>query len=88
MTKENLELFFETLEGPKGCDFKKDEAGRTTWKCGCGMDQSLATGILDEMGVSQAERDIFLELCTENGGHCDCEILFNAEERILESLTE
>ena len=83
MTKKQLKEFFARLEGPEGCDFKENEKGNTTWNCKSGMDKTHAKRILKKMGIPKDEATDFLALCDENGGHCDCEILFNAEERIM-----
>lgn len=42
--------FLEKLEGPDGCDFKKDENGKITWRCKGGKDKSLAVAIMQSMG--------------------------------------
>lgn len=84
MTKEQMQEFFEKLEGPQGCDFKEDTGCGLTWACAGGNDKRFAVAILEGMDIEQQERDNFLEKCHELGGHCDCEILFNAMERILE----
>ena len=39
--------------------------------------------MLDKMGLSKEIQDKFLELCHYYGGHCDCEILFNAKTKLL-----
>lgn len=80
LTKEQLDEFFSRLEGEEGCDFKKDEKEETTWKCKGGNDKSKAIEILKKMGISEKDMIEFLCLCDRYGGHCDCEILFNAEE--------
>jgi len=35
------------------------------------------------MNVSEAEQEKLIELCKENGGYCDCEILMNAAPHML-----
>lgn len=69
--------FLERLEGPEGCDFKEKIPGDSnsiTWKCGGGMNKDYATAILKTIRVDVEASLAFFE---ENGGHCDCEILFN-----------
>jgi hypothetical protein len=83
LSKEQLEEFFRKLEGPEGCDFKEDAKGKITWNCKAGMDKTHAKRILKNMGIPKWQADEFLDLCDEHGGHCDCEILMNAEERIM-----
>lgn len=64
--------FCERLAGPEGCDFTPEH----TWKCAGGTDQSFARAILTDMGVDVVGT---LKWCSEHGGHCDCEILFNCD---------
>ena len=40
--------------------------------------------ILNQMRISKNVQDKFLELCHYYGGHCDCEILLNADIRLRE----
>jgi hypothetical protein len=67
--------FVEKLEGPDGCDFKKDENGKTTWRCKGGKDKSLAAAIMQSMG--DVDIPASLAYFEQLGGFCDCEILFN-----------
>ena len=69
--------FTERLEGPEGCNFHKDKKGKTRWKCAGSMNQDLARAILSTMPNLDVEGT--LDWCREQGGHCDCEILFNCE---------
>jgi len=77
MTPENprWSKFIELLEGPEGCNFKKDKKRAYTWKCKGGTDKSYAIAILKEMG--NIDIDASVEYFDEHGGHCDCEIVFN-----------
>ena len=70
-----LQVFLYALEGK--CQFGGDE-----WKCG-GPEFPYARKILDSMGISLVDQEKVLEICKENGGHCDCEILMNAERFLL-----
>jgi hypothetical protein len=86
LNREQLEEFFERLEGPEGCDFRvKDPnvASSVTWKCKGGTDKTFATKILKSMMIDDAEIADFLERCEATGGYCDCEILFNSQETLL-----
>jgi len=67
--------FLEKLEGPDGCDFKKDENGKVTWRCKGGNDKSLAAAIMQSMG--DVDISASLAYFEHLGGFCDCEILFN-----------
>jgi hypothetical protein len=86
MNKLQAELFFKKLEGKEGCNFQEKEKGNPesiTWTCKGGNDQSFAIKILKKMGIPDKEITDFLSECHEFGGHCDCEILFNAEDDIM-----
>jgi len=85
MTKKSKEImnpehprwdeFCERLEGPEGCDFKKDELGKVSWRCFGRYDKRYAKKIMREMkGIDIAKT---VEYFNQLGGHCDCEILFN-----------
>ena len=82
MNKKQIKEFLERLEGKEGCNFRKDKNGETTWKCKGGMNKDLSIKILDKMGISRSKQEEFLGRCTLSGGHCDCEILFNAAEKL------
>lgn len=81
LTEEQWSEFFTRLEGPEGCNFQEGET--LTWECDSGNDKSKAEAILTKMGLDDRLRERVLKLVDVFGGHCDCEILFNAEERIL-----
>ena len=68
--------FYNRLQGPEGCDFKKDSKGKITWTCAAGRDKSLAIKILESMSVDVPASLTYFE---NHGGYCDCEILFNVE---------
>ena len=82
--------FFHELEGPNGCDFTQtdpNDVKTITWHCNGGMDKSFAATILAKMdGVSEGTASAVLTYVESLGGHCDCEIIFNAVERIYESI--
>ena len=70
-------MFLLLLAGNEGCQFNEVE-----WRCG-GPEFTYAKKILNMMKVTPEEQDVFIELCKENGGHCDCEILMNAAPYLL-----
>ncbi len=82
LTDEQYAEWFERLEGPEGCDFKDGDDG-ITWTCAGGTDKSKSQAILAAMGVADPEAARALALADLLGGHCDCEVLFNAAGRIL-----
>lgn len=63
--------FVVTLEGPKGCNFRK-ENGETTWTCD--HSHNLSRSILKKMGFNV---DKSIDFFRSHGGYCDCEVLFN-----------
>lgn len=48
-----------------------------TWICKGGTNQDLSTAILQTM--TGIDVDATLRYFAENGGHCDCEVLFNVD---------
>ena len=69
--------FCDRLGGPEFCDFRDTESGGITFNCSGETDRPGATKILAEMeGIDVAAS---LEWMSENGGYCDCEILFNCD---------
>ena|SRR5271157_1708888 len=83
MTKEQLKVFFEKLYGSEGCNFRQDKKGEHHWNCASGDDKTLTTNILKKMGIADEEIKSFLKKCHKYGGHCDCEIIFNAMEHFI-----
>ena len=71
--------FIEELSGPAGCDFRKDASGKTLWTCHGGNDKRLAEHILAEMGFDLDEIAASCLYFEDNGGFCDCEIVFNVD---------
>lgn len=67
--------FAERLEGPGGCNFRKDEEDGIIWNCPKLRHRPLATAILTAMGDIDVPAS--LAYFKERGGYCDCEILFN-----------
>lgn len=81
MDERQTEEFLTRLEGPGGCEFKGPPE-KPTWTCKGGHDQSLSRAILKKMEIPDGEATEFLARCTALGGHCDCEILFNAADTL------
>lgn len=82
INKKFIEKFIEQLEIK--CDFKQSnpkDKKSITWNCG--NNHSFSKQILSSMGLNNEETKSFLSKCEEYGGYCDCEILFNSEERLL-----
>lgn len=78
---EEWEQFFDRLAGPEGCDFKEEPD--FTWHCSGGNDKPITKAILEDMLDDEGERDRVLALVDVFGGHCDCEVILNAQDRIL-----
>lgn len=74
--------FFDRLAGPEGCNFTEE-----TWQCAGGNDKTFATAILEDMLDDEEQRNRVLLLVDVLGGHCDCEVIFNAQERILKEVS-
>jgi hypothetical protein len=72
--------YFRRLEGPEGCDFQ--ETPTWTWNCAGGTDQTFSRAILAKIGLDEGTINEVLQCVSSLGGMCDCEVLFNAAERI------
>jgi hypothetical protein len=79
ISKTQLEEFFGRLEGPEGCNFTED--GK--WLCD-GKTTSFAKKILISMNLHPEDIAKLLKLFELFGGYCDCEILFNSEDHIMD----
>jgi hypothetical protein len=73
--------FFQRLEGPEACNFRKDGTGETVWSCGGGRSKAHAIKILLAMDATVAEVVDSCFYFESHGGFCDCEILFNVPNR-------
>lgn len=78
---ETLNTWLDELAGPNGCDFKGDG----TWICPGGNDKSQSEKILVSLGVGPDEIALVHDFADVFGGHCSCEIVLNAAERLLPS---
>lgn len=78
--------FVERLEGPEGCDFQEHPEKGFTWKCKGGYDKSFARAILET--IPDIDIEASMEHYNKNGGHCDCEILFNVDPYDEEDIEE
>ena len=73
------EEFERRLEGPEGCNFRKDENGEIIWDCDDWTHEKPKTrAILSAMGMDVEGSLAYFD---EEGGHCDCEVLFNVRPR-------
>lgn len=77
LTQLQLVQFLNALASEGGCRF-----GGKEWRCG-GPEFTYSRRILTSMRISQTDQERVLEICKENGGHCDCEILMNAAHFLL-----
>ena len=78
------EEFMERLIGPEGCDFKQKEPNNpktATWLCDGGINRPFAKAILEKMGNIDIEASF--KYFEDNGGYCDCEIVFNVDPESL-----
>src|SRR5260370_39048442 len=72
--------FIDRLSGPEGCNFRLAVPGNKdslTWTCDSDGGYQLSTQILASMGLRPDEIEESMSYFHENGGSCDCEILFN-----------
>lgn len=70
--------FCDRLGGPDGCNFQ-GEGAELHWTCGGGRDKSAAIRILLAMGLSEEDVLWSIKYFDQQGGFCDCEILFNVD---------
>ena len=84
MNKKNprWDEFLCRLDGKEGCNFRKIKGkDGLTWTCDSkDRGRPLATKILKAMGLTDKEIKGSMKYFDDNGGHCDCEILFNVAE--------
>jgi len=77
MSIDIISEFLDKLAGGEGIDIS-----RLGSSCEGYTNSKL---VLSQMRVPKDIQDKFLELCHYYGGHCDCEILLNASNRLLEN---
>ena len=86
ITKAQWVAFFNALEGPKGCNFRKAKSGNTKgltiWTCTGGNKRPKVKAILKSMGLGD-KAELVLAICEANGGYCDCEVVFNVRRAVL-----
>lgn len=81
LSEKQIEEFLTKLD--KACNFRykiKNDPKSVTWKCG--GDFKFSEQILNEMEIPKITQTKFLNYCKKNGGYCDCEILFNVEQKL------
>ena len=74
--------FLADLGGPKGCDFRKDASGRSTWKCDGTVKRPICRRTLKRYDVDVAGS---LKLFVRHGGYCDCEVVFNVDRNVRDN---
>ncbi len=82
MTPSNprWEEFYKRLEGPEGCNFRRDDpedAKTTHWDCAGGNDHTLTRKIMAAIGFSPELIEASCRYFASHGGFCDCAVLFN-----------
>ncbi len=75
-THPRWDEFIQRLQGPEGCNFRKENGG-ITWNCPGGRQKPQARRILEDM---EMDVDLSLAFFEERGGYCDCEVVFNVED--------
>lgn len=90
MNLEKWNEFLERLEGEEGCNFKyldeeaekNEDHTKITWDCSKKYRVfSYSEKILKNMGFKKSEIDNIINIFIDNGGLCDCCILFNLREK-------
>jgi hypothetical protein len=77
--------FASRLDGPEGCNFRYEPPTEILknlrWNCSPGGPRRpLSRKILAAMGASAQDITSTLAYFSENGAHCDCEVLFNVDK--------
>ena len=81
LSKSQIRYFLEKLAGDEGCQYTGIE-----WKCG-GKEFTYSKKILNSINIPQGEQEKFFKICREYDGYCDCEILMNAAQFLLDEDT-
>ena len=76
INKKELSMFFNKLISDDGISLSREGS-----RCN---GYATSKKILDEMNIKKETQKDFFALCGYYGGHCDCEIIFNAKSRFLE----
>jgi hypothetical protein len=89
VTREVINEFLDRLTGKEGCDFVMNEQDplQSTWNCD-GVSHKHSRKILKSMGLKEYQIEMVLDVAKDNGGYCDCEILLNADDNLLEHFSE
>jgi Protein of unknown function (DUF2695) len=84
LTDEEWDRYFDFLADPDACNFQQDdETEQITWTCKGGTDKTFSEQILRErLAQDNAGVEAVHRIVDALGGHCDCEIVLNADERI------
>lgn len=69
------QAFIMTLFCPLCCNFHDNEDGKMIWNCTGQKDRPYAHKILEAIG--DIDIPASMAYFDENGGFCDCEIVFN-----------
>ena len=72
-------IFVSKLEGPLGCNFRTEDAD-TPLLWDCEHNHKYATKILGMMGYTPGQIKKTIEYFRQQGGYCDCEVLFNVDK--------
>jgi hypothetical protein len=74
--------FCKRLDGKEGCNFRSTtgDVSGVVWNCKGGEDKTFAKKILKKYYPEIDIKETF-KYFDEHGGHCDCEILFNVDNR-------
>ncbi len=81
LSKSQIRYFLEKLAGDEGCQYTGVE-----WKCG-GKEFTFSKKVLNSIEIPPEVQEKFFRICQEYGGYCDCEILMNAAQFLLDEDT-
>ena len=71
--------FIDRLSGPDGVDFVHETSG-WHWTCCGSIDRPKSVAILTDMGGIDVAAT--LHYFEQRGGHCDCEVVLNVDDRV------
>ena len=77
LTKLKIKRFLRRLGGTEGCNFTHE-----TWHCDGTFKKAKA--IMTKMNFTEEEIGRVLDISQNNGGFCDCEMLFNTSNTLIE----
>ena len=78
MTAGQRYQLIDWLNGPEGCNFRAEPEGSEHYVWDCDGKHTLTRRWLEEHGLTVESE---MEALRHMGGHCDCEVVFNCDDR-------